>query len=268
MLYNRDFRRLTEKEHRQWEKAKEYKNTRNKIGLTPKQLSNFHDLMSDAAYHYESIFPNNLLNIKHLEDVEHLMRTKNEFISLLDTNPSERELLNFITFNQAYFLIGSILKTSCDFGHHAAFAFKEFDLPPNFVVDYLLVGKNSGGYEFVFIELENPTGSIVNADGAFGTTIRKGIKQLEDWDAWIESNFSNLFLLFQKHQGVHEPLPVEFFKLDKSRIHYAIVAGRRRDFKEKTYRLKRKLLRESNTLLLHYDNLIDGADLLCKSGNY
>ena len=97
---------------------------------------------------------------------------------LLDNSATEREILNFIRDKQAYFIIASILKGfHYRFGHHNAFAFKEFELPPNYLVDYLLVGKNSGGYEFVFIELENATGQITNNDGEFGTTIRKGIKQ-------------------------------------------------------------------------------------------
>jgi len=267
MLYDRDFRVLTEKENLKWEKAKQYVSDKKRFGLTTKQLYKYHDLMPDAAYHYESIFPNNYLNIKHLKDVERIENIKKLFVELLDNNPNEREILNFISSQKAYFIIGSIMKSSYYFGHHAAFAFKEFELPPNFIADYLLIGKNSGGHEFIFIELESPSGSITNSDGTFGTTIRKGIKQIEDWDAWIESNFSHLILLFQKYNGSHTPLPKEFFSLDKSRIHYAMVAGRRSDFKEKTYRLKRKLLRESNILLLHYDNLIDSTELLCSWGN-
>ena len=224
MLYDRDFKILTEEERRQWERAKEYKKTKIGKGFSPIQLDKFHELMPNAAYHYESIFPNHLLNIKHLDDIEHIEKIRNEFVRLLDTNPNEREILKFISSNKAYFIIGSILKANYDFGHHAAFAFREFELPPNFVADYLLVGKNSGGHEFVFIELESPVGSIVNSDGTFGATIRKGIKQIEDWDAWIESNFSHLILLFQKYNGTYQPLPIEFFSLDKSRIHYDYIS--------------------------------------------
>ena len=270
MLYDRDFRILTDLELKQWEKAKLYmdKARKQKQGLSIKQFYRFHELMPNAAYHYESIFPNNFLNTKHLEDVDRLKKNQESFRLLLDSGPSERELLNFITKNKAYFLIGSILKTSYDFGHHGAYAFKEFELPPNFIADYLLIGKNSGGHEFVFVELESPIGAVINADGSFGTVIRKGLRQIEDWDAWLESNFSHLVLQFEKYQGSYEPLSKEFLSLDKSRIHYVVIAGRRRDFKDKTYRLKRKLFREQNILLLHYDNLLDGVELFFNSGNY
>jgi hypothetical protein len=46
-----------------------------------------------------------------------------------------------------------------------------------------LVGKNSSGYEFIFVKLESPYGQIVTKDGDFGNVIRKGIKQVMDWDS-------------------------------------------------------------------------------------
>lgn len=64
-------------------------------------------------------------------------------------------------------------------------------------------------------------------------------------------------LVFSKAMGPEANLPKEFRKLDKSRIHYTLIAGRRTDFKEKTYTLQRKLKKERNINFLHYDNLIE-----------
>ena len=267
MLYKRDFRLLSNEEAKGLEEAKAYVRSRRGTGLNPMELQSYHDLMPLAAYHYESLFPNNLLSINELEHQTRLMELKLAFSNLLDLQCGEREVLNFLVEHQAYFIIGSIFQSSYDFGHHQAFAFKEFELPPNFVVDYLLVGKNSGGYEFVFVELESPQGAVTNNDGSFGSVIRKGLKQIEDWDAWLDSNFAHLHLQFKKSLHL-TALPEEFSHLDKSRIHYAIVAGRRKDFNDRTYRLRRKLLKERNISLLHYDNLLDATDLLLKVGNY
>jgi hypothetical protein len=266
MLYERDFRVLTSKEELQWQKAKQYASKRKEF--TTAQLFRYHDLIPDAVYHFESLFPNNFLNTDELKDHDLLDDITTKFVNLLETDPSERAVLNFINNNRYYLIIGSILKSSYFFGHHDAYAFREFELPPNFIADYLLVGKSSGGHQFVFIELESPAGSIINADGSFGTTIRKGLKQIEDWDAWIDSNFSHLKLLFQKYMGSVTNLPDEFISLDKTRIHYAIVAGRRKDFKDKTYRLQRKLKKERNITLLHYDNLVDTIQLFKRSDTY
>lgn len=129
------------------------------------------------------------------------------------------------------------------------------------MADFLLVGKNSDGYEFIFVEFESPYGQIVTQDGEFGTVIRKGIKQVTDWDSWIEKNYYSLRMVFEKHINKHHALPKEFYELDKSRIHYAVVAGRREDYTEKTYELRRRSLQRSGILVMHYDNLIDQYSL-------
>lgn len=269
MLYSRDYTILTAEEQKKLQKAKDYKARGESPRIfTTKQFFKYHEMMPKAGYHYESLFPNNYLCLTELDDHDRLDKIAEDFGKLLDSGVGEREVLNFINQNEYYCLIGGILKSSYFFGHHGAYAFKEFPLPPNFIADYLLIGDSSGGHQFVFVELENPTGSITNKDGTFGTTIRKGIKQVEDWEEWIESNFPILELLFEKAVGSTEPLPKEFRKLDKTRIHFAIVAGRRKDFSEKTYRLRRQLKQQRNITLLHYDNLIDTLQVFKTSGNY
>ena len=62
-------------------------------------------------------------------------------------------------------------------------------------------------------------------------------------------------------------LPTEFLELDKSRMHYVVVAGRRKDFSSKTRLLKRRQ-KKNGILLLHYDNLLDNVDLLLQHGGY
>lgn len=49
-----------------------------------------------------------------------------------------------------------MLKGNYNFGHHDAYIIPEFMLGNSYKVDYLLIGKSSRGYEFVFIELEKP----------------------------------------------------------------------------------------------------------------
>ena len=63
-------------------------------------------------------------------------------------------------------------------------------------------------------------------------------------------------------------MPNEFRTLNKSRINYLVIAGRRSDFNENTYDLKRRLLRSEQINLLHYDNLLDSFDSLKSMNNY
>lgn len=267
MLYDRDYRVLTTKEELQLQKAHEYVASK-KGQLSVAQFFRFHKMMPTAGYYFKSIFPNNYLYIGELENQPRLDLACASLLSLIENQSTERDIINLINKRNYYFIIGAILKSSYDFGHHGAYAFKEFELPPNFVVDYLLIGKSSSGYQLVFVELESPNGSIVNSDGTFGNSIRKGLKQIEDWDGWIDANYSHLKLQFQKYLGTGAALPDELATLDKTRIHYTIVAGRRKDFKEKTYRLQRKLKKNNSITLLHYDNLIDAVQSFKQSGNY
>ena len=99
-------------------------------------------------------------------------------------------------------------------------------------------------------------------DGHSGDAIRKGERQVTDWKYWLEANYATLYETFNKYKSVEKNLPIEFMKYDSTRVHYAVVAGRRSDFNERTYQLKRQKKLSENILLLHYDNLYDSAKAL------
>jgi len=267
MLYQNDYRTLNEQEQLKYKEAKAL--VASTDGLSVDEFYQYHELMPAAAYYYESLFPNNFLSIEELDRPADFHSKLAGYMALID-NPAtgEREVLNYIKNNEAYFIIASMLKKGFDFGHHEAYLFKEFALPPSFKADYVVVGKNSGGYEFIFVELESVYGQITNGDGTLGTCFRAGIKQIEDWDTYIEANFQTINLLFEQAKMPGTYLPQEFHKLDKSRIHYAVVAGKRSDFNDKTRRIQRKARDERKIHLLHYDNLVDTANSLIKEGNY
>jgi hypothetical protein len=279
MLYQRDFTKLTDEEIELWQKAETaFAKAKHKAGISAKDYDRYFSSLPLAALHARELFPNNYLRTGDLKGNSELLKKRDEFKILLESGAGERSILNFIRDEEAAFIVGSIFK-SYNFGHHIAFAFREFELPPYYKVDFLLVGKNSMGYEFIFVEFESPTGSVTTGDGDFGDVIRKGLKQIEEWDAWIEANYATIKLVYNKMIMNQEGLPVsvykretqlpgEFYELDKTRIHFAVVAGRRKDFSAKTYRKKRKLSKERGILLLHYDNLLDSAEELIKHGNY
>ncbi|MDW3195446.1 MAG: DUF4263 domain-containing protein [Cytophagales bacterium] len=261
MLYERNYLELTEQEKSELEKAKKpFSSDSGGVIID-------YEKMPKAAFFYESLFPNNMLDIDELMISDRTTRILSDFRSLIDSRAStERDILNFIKSNRAYFIIASVL-VDFHFGHHVAYAFPEFELPPDYRVDYLIIGKSSYGHEFVFVELENPYNSITVKDGGLGSTFRKGIKQLSDWNNWIESNFNHLQLMFEKFKGTTCEFPEEFRKLDTTRMHYITVAGRRTDFNEVTYRMARKMMSD-RFRILHYDNLLDKAEQVIGNGNY
>ncbi len=255
-LSDRDFNQLTADEERDWKSFKQNELVR--IGKSNFHKSLYHEY-PEAVRHFLSLFPNNHLDFMILKEEQQLRNHIQAFTTLLNS-PSigERDILNHIQNTKTYFIIASIL-SEYNFGHHDVYVFPEFMMGTSYRVDYLVIGQSSGGHEFVFTEFENCIGRITRQNGDFGDVIRKGISQVCDWDGWIDANFQNLSVSFNSLKNPQKNLPDEFYKLDKSRIHYAIVAGRRSDYTYKTYQLRRKERTQRKITLLHYDNLINLA---------
>lgn len=252
-IYDRDYFKLTSEEENEWGALKKIEHGEGFGGPV------FFRIYPKAARHFQSLFPNNYLDIEDLKNEKELKELADDFLRLLNIIVGEREILNFIRERNAYFVVASILKKYYDFGHHDAYIFPEFMLGNSYKVDYLLVGKNSGGYEFVFVELESPNKKATKVDGELGQPYTKGIEQVDDWREWLEENYQSLYETFKKYGHPTKSLPYEFLKLDTTRLHYVVVAGRRGHFSENTYRKRRYKERNESIKLLHYDNLYDCA---------
>lgn len=268
-LYNDDFLNISDADNEIWKHLKEKEIVYKDGKPTPFRQSQYRNYPKSVR-HFLSLFPNNFIDAVDLtQSNDFLKKILTKFEDLLKSHhATERAILNFIRDHKAYFIIGSILKKNYSFGHHALFLFPEFKMPPNYQADFVLVGENSDGHHFVFLELENPYGEITLQDGTYGSTIRKGLKQVEDWDIWIEKNFSNLELVFEGLQKKDEVLPKEFRNFDKTRVHFVVIAGRRNDYSERTYRLRRNNLEQRKVLVIHYDNLIDYSNETIGTSTY
>lgn len=267
MSKKRDYRFLSNEEKEEFDAIKNEEIVSKDSSLTLR-TSLFHKYPK-AARHHIQLFPNQYLDIMELRNTELLVNRAEEFKAVLNSSEvTERQILNQINENADFFIIGSILKKYYNFGHHEAHVFREFPLGTSFKVDYLILGKNSDGWHFIFVELEAPTGSITISDGELGNVFRKGNAQIEDWDEWLENNFSSLQEYFRKNSKEGSLLPDEFLRLDKSRINYVVVAGRRDDFVEKTYRIQRKAFKNQQINLIHYDNVLDAVEMLYSSRTY
>ena len=80
--------------------------------------------------------------------------------------------------------------------------------------------------------------------------------------------YSHLKPIFKKSLNKKLNLPNEFFEFDKTRMSYAVVAGRRIDFNDKANRLRRDEKDNSKRYILHYENLIDSTNQCIKTGDY
>lgn len=270
-IYERDYTVLTKEETGLWEILKQ-KEVVDKIGDLEIRTSLFREYPR-AVRHYMSLFPNHYLDIEDLTNETELSHLSESFLDVI-TNPTsnERSILTWIRDKKAYFIVASILQYY-NFGHHDAFIFPEFRLGSSYQVDFLVVGLNSGGYEFIFVELEAPNGRITTADGNIGDAFRKGMNQVEEWKGWISEYYSSFQETFNKYKHPNIPLPREFMSLDATRLHYAVVAGRRYDFEKqgtnkRTYRIQRRTLEEQKIRLIHYDNLYDTSKAIVGKATY
>ncbi|PWW26608.1 uncharacterized protein DUF4263 [Cytobacillus oceanisediminis] len=269
-IYNRDYHQITEEERELWERVKRdeiWASDGGNFQITVNKWSEY----PKAVRHWLSLFPNHFLDpIDLRKNEKQINNMLYQFTSLLDeSSTNEQALLRYIKEQKAYYIVGSIF-TEFSFGHHGAYIFPEFQIGNSYKVDYLLVGESSGGYEFIFVEFEHPHNNIFMKDGQLGEAFRKGLNQLQDWKIWLEEYFPSFSETFEKAKSKKNTLPREFFKMDSSRYHYVVVAGRRSDFQlnsEKTYRIKREYL-ERKIHLLHYDKLFEMTKKVIQSGNF
>lgn len=173
---------------------------------------------------------------------------------VLYQSESEQQIQTYIKKNRKWFIPGSILK-NYNFGHHDAYLFPELKLGSEYVVDYVLLGKNSSGYSLVFTELEKPnTFFMISTSNTESSSVRKGMTQIRDWKRWIDDHRNYFFeSIGLQDKGIHIPI---------SRIFYCIVVSRRDYMDEKAMDLRSELCYEiNNTDIISYDRL---GDNICK----
>ncbi len=252
-LYKRDYTVLSDDEKKMKE---EYKHQISECNIF--KITTPHEIPLPIR-HNLSLFPNNHIELMGMKEETDISKLNNEFLEIISKEGClERDVLNFINNRPAYHIVGSILKDRFPFGHHELYLFKEMQLGNNYRTDYVLIGKGSGGYEFVLIEFETPVGRITLKNGHLGEAFRNGNYQVEDWKAWMEANY-DVFIKDLELVKSDKPFPAEFEKYDSTRFHYVIVAGRRDSFTRTTYQTVRRKRQHLDILLLHFDNLYDSS---------
>lgn len=255
-----DYTTLNEIDRLEYEKIKTSEKVHpNATGIMGEIRRNLFREYPKSARHFIHLFPNNYLDIQDLQQCIKITNMKNEFRKLLDSHPNEQTVLNFINDNEHYLIIASLFSLY-NFGHHEAYLFKEFPLNTQYVADYLLVGKGSGGYQFVFIELEHPSNNPFKSNGTeLSQYYQNGINQVKSWERLLDQQFSSLQPRFNEAKKNNVSLPSELINNDSTRRHYIVVAGRREHYEKNpdySYGIRRSEEKNARIKLLHYDNLI------------
>lgn len=263
-LYERDFRSVFPEEKQEYERI-----LNEERRSVPYGKINLYDRYPEAIKHNLSLFPNNHIDLYEMKKSKDIHSINMRFKELIHKGKiTERDILKFINHDpQAYHIIASIFERF-NFGHHEAYLFPEFCLGEKYRADYLLIGKGSGGYEFIFVELEKPNGRVVLDKKYLGQNIRSGENQVNDWKTWNDSNFIKLSKFFESEKSEESKLPLEFYEFDSTRMHYVVVGGTRDNYTKELYGIRRRKLKESAIHLLHYDNLYDSSELLVEKNTF
>lgn len=187
----------------------------------------------------------------HLLDCE---REARELLSIINSAKKESDVQSYIKSNQKWFIPLSILK-AYDFGHHFSCVVPEYKLGIEYRLDYLLIGKNSLGYQFVFVEFED-----VNVDYRLKTAnsetdkVRKGLNQIRDWKRWIEQN-KRYFFGADGIKKFTNDVPLWGFR-------YALVVSRRCRMDDMSNQLRGESQKDFGVTIMSYDRLVDYVALL------
>ena len=207
-------------------------------------------------YNIEEKLPENFYVFKKDEYNKGYFREESSlFLEALDRATKENDIQRYIKESDKWFIPLSILK-DYDFGHHFACVVPEYSLGAEYIVDYMLIGKNSIGYNIVFVEFED-----VNVDyrlkksNTESDKVRKGITQIRDWKRWIEENKS-YFMNREGIRSISNNIPSWAFW-------YCLVVGRRERMDDMANKLRGEIQREIRGLhIISYDRLVDNIKMM------
>ncbi len=173
----------------------------------------------------------------------------------LDDAGKENDIQKYIKENKKWFIPASLFE-DYDFGHHEAYIVPEQGLGAEYRVDYMLLGKNSIGYNIVLVEFEDVNVDYkIQSANIESESVRKGLGQIRDWKRWIDRNKEYFF----KSCGMEDISA----NVPSWGIHYCLVVGRRDRMDRNANQMRRQSEYESPGLhIVSYDRLVDNVKRL------
>lgn len=203
----------------------------------------------NGLYDKKELFPNNYFSFQKYNNLD-FIEEANKFEKIISSAKNELEVQRYIKGNEKWFIPGSIF-LDYNFGYHDAYLFTEQKLGNDFVVDYMLIGRKSGGYNLVLIEFEKPnTEYLISTAHMESESVRKGLVQLQDWKRWMDSNRE----YFMKDIGLRD------YGIDIStyKIYYYLVVSRRIYMNKIALEVRSQCVYERhNTNIVTFDRLVD-----------
>lgn len=141
----------------------------------------------EAALRNRATYKGNFAKLEALEPYALLTQVPTseavrELEELLEAGVSDEEpFQNLLTRHPA-------LLASTVVGGWRTYVIPKVRLGAEYVPDFLVLGLNSVGLQWVTVELEAPRHPILIRDGSLSGATRHGVKQVQDWREWLTKN--------------------------------------------------------------------------------
>lgn len=194
VLQERDYTKyLNEEEKKAFELEKKIENRSGvKNNREFPRFSHPDESIRESIWHRRSLFPNNYLHLLEYKKLD-FDEEADKFHQVIYESQNEQQIQHYIKANRKWYIPGSIF-LDYNFGHHDAYLFPEQELGNEYVVDYMLIGKNSDGYSIILVEFEKANTQYCRTiDNMESESVRKGLTQIKDWQRWM-SQFREYFL--------------------------------------------------------------------------
>jgi hypothetical protein len=141
-------------------------------------------------------------------------------------------------------------------GGHGRYVIPKKKFGSEYVTDFVIGERHSGGMEWQAVELESPHALMFTKKGDPTAALNHAIKQIHDWRAWLVRNQAYAARLRTENGlGLTDVIP---------NLPGFILIGRRRVEDEKWRELRRQLVNTNNISIHSFDFLVDNGRQMAK----
>lgn len=248
-LYEKDFKKPNDEEKRALKEYKEFYSGSVDFSKQSDPIKKYNTSIQKYVYHALSKFPNNVFFSEGFDKKKAKIEL-DSFSKILDSSQKENDIQTYIKDNRKWFIPASIIK-EYNFGHKENYLFPEIEFGKSYKCDYLICGRNSDGYNLLFIEFENANVNFVNSDdNCVSHSVNSGMGQIQNWKLWLSEN-RQTFLY--EHGFTERNISVPL-----NRIFFCLVVGRRERMEIQDRNRKNQLMYDNpNLKIINYDRVLD-----------
>ena len=129
-------------------------------------------------------------------------------------------------------------------GGHGRWVFPRRKLGTEYEADFVLCERDSGGFHWKLVELENPNHRPLNGKGSRSGKLAVPLRQIDEWRAWLREHVA-----YARNQYKFTDIDAEFQGI--------IVIGRRTMLEAKHRQRYRELSRDPLLTVMSYDRLVE-----------